>query len=69
LGVHQNSLYELLRAGPAKLLQRRDAQDHKRDVIANLALAPLLGLLALVWVPVTALLGRGATMIVYARKV
>jgi 2-polyprenyl-3-methyl-5-hydroxy-6-metoxy-1,4-benzoquinol methylase len=69
LGVHQNSLYKLLRAGPAKLLQRRDAQDHKRDVIANLALAPLLGLLALVWVPVTALLGRGATMIVYARKV
>jgi 2-polyprenyl-3-methyl-5-hydroxy-6-metoxy-1,4-benzoquinol methylase len=69
LGVHQNSLYELLRAGPAKLLQRKGTRGHASDAITNLALAPLLSLLALVCVPVTAWLGRGATMIVYARKV
>jgi SAM-dependent methyltransferase len=67
-GVQQNSLYELLRAGPAKVLQGRGAGSRKRDVIANLVLAPLLGLVALIWVPIVARLHRGATMAVYARK-
>jgi SAM-dependent methyltransferase len=69
LGVYQNSLYELLRARPAKLLQRKGTPGYTRDAIANLALAPFLILLALVFVPLAAWLGRGATMIVSARKV
>jgi 2-polyprenyl-3-methyl-5-hydroxy-6-metoxy-1,4-benzoquinol methylase len=69
LGVHQNSLYELLRAGPAKLLQRKGTRGHARDTIANLILAPFLSLLALLFVPLAAWLGRGATLIVHARKV
>jgi SAM-dependent methyltransferase len=68
LGVQQNSLYELLRAGPAKLLRGRNAGRRKRDVMANLVLAPLLGLVAVIWVPTVARMHRGATMAVYARK-
>lgn len=68
VGVHQNSLYDLLRARSAKLLRLRRMPGHRWEVLVNLALAPLLGLLAVVWVPVAARVGRGATMILYARK-
>ncbi len=68
LGVHQNSLYELLRAGPAKLLRRTGTRVHARDAMTNFALAPFLGLLALAFVPLAGWRGRGATMTVYARK-
>jgi SAM-dependent methyltransferase len=66
-GIRQNSLYELLRAGPAKLLQRRGTVA-KRTVLANLSFAPLLGLLSIITVPLAASLHRGATVIVLVRK-
>lgn len=68
LGIHQNSLYELLRAGPAKLLGRKDTSVPAMDAVANLVLAPFLSLLALIFVPFAAWRGRGATIIVYARR-
>ncbi len=69
LGLKHNSLYELLRAGPAKLLRRGERSRTGSPVLANLVLAPLLGVASLVVVPLAVLLRQGATMSVYARKV
>jgi 2-polyprenyl-3-methyl-5-hydroxy-6-metoxy-1,4-benzoquinol methylase len=69
LGFGQNSLYELLRVPPAKFVRRRRARRYVRDVIASATLGPILAMLALVWVPIAAAMNRGATVVVYARKV
>jgi 2-polyprenyl-3-methyl-5-hydroxy-6-metoxy-1,4-benzoquinol methylase len=69
VGLRQNSLYDRLRAGPAKLVGRIDRKDGHQNLIAHLILVPLLALLSLFFVPTAGLLGRGATVIVYARKV
>jgi len=67
LGIRQNTLYNLLRTSDAKLLQGHQSP-HLADIIASLLLAPILGLISLIWVPLMVLSRRGATVTLYARK-
>lgn len=67
LGMRQNTLYDLLRTKGAKVLQA-DAPPSAPDRAASVLLAPLLGLLSLLWVPIAARSGRGATMVIIAKK-
>ncbi|HMA33862.1 MAG TPA: class I SAM-dependent methyltransferase [Chloroflexia bacterium] len=69
LGIRHNLLYNLLRTRGAKVLDGpRQTPAHPVDLALTLTLAPLLGALSLVWAPLIALLGRGATVTIYAKK-
>lgn len=68
LGLPQNLLYELLRAGPAKVLRLDSARARRGPAVLSLALAPFLALLSLVVVPLLAALQQGATITLVARK-
>lgn len=67
LGIRQNLLYDLLRTRGAKVLEGQTGGT-RSDVLRTILLAPLLGAASLVWVPVAAASGRGATIALYARK-
>jgi ubiquinone/menaquinone biosynthesis C-methylase UbiE len=69
LGLHHNLLYNLLRTRGAKVIEGpRQAAARPRDVVLTLLLLPALAWISLVWAPLIALLGRGATITIYAKK-
>lgn len=65
LGVPQNLLYDVLRRREARLSARGM---HTAVVALALALAVPLTLIGVVWAPVAAALGRGATITIYATR-
>lgn len=65
LGIRQNLLYNMVRARGARMLAEPSARS---ETIATLVLAPLAGLVAMVWTPLAAMMHAGATMSLYARK-
>ncbi len=67
IGIRHNLLYNLMRAHGAKVLQDQPTTGIG-ETVATLVLTPILGAMSLAWVPLVALLGRGATVILYARK-
>jgi SAM-dependent methyltransferase len=68
LGIRQNLLYNMLRAGGSRLLAGGEFKRHRRGILATILLTPPLGALSLIWVPLAARRQQGATMTVYARK-
>ena len=68
LGLRHNLLYNLLRARGAKVLEGDQTAAPARDIALTLLLTPALGAISLVWVPVVALLKRGGTVTMYAKK-
>jgi SAM-dependent methyltransferase len=68
LGIRHNLLYNLLRARGAKVLEGGQAPAPARDVALTVLLTPALGAISLAWVPAVALLKRGGTVTMYAKK-
>lgn len=69
LGIRHNLLYNLLRTRGAKVLAGpRQTAARPRDLALTVLLTPGLGLISLVWAPLAALLGQGATVTIYAKK-
>ena len=69
LGLRHNLLYNLLRTRGAKVLVGdRQVPVPARQILLSLLLAPVLGAISLVWVPLVAILGQGATITIYAKK-
>lgn len=70
LGFRHNLLYNLLRTRSARLLDQHDKSKSAAVLEATLALlsAIPLALLSLVYTPLMAALGKGATMAIYAKK-
>lgn len=68
LGLPQNLLYNLLRTRSAKFARRGRGQATLLQIALTLATAPLLAAASVVYAPVVAALGRGATIAAYARK-
>ncbi|MGI8586543.1 MAG: class I SAM-dependent methyltransferase [Chloroflexia bacterium] len=69
LGIRHNTLYNLLRTRGAKVLAGRHPDPTSpADIAAALLLAPVLAAISLVWAPLAALLGQGATVTMYAKK-
>lgn len=68
LGIRHNLLYNLLRTRGAKVLTEGQHPPRRLDIALSLLLAPSLGAVSLVWAPVVALLGQGATVTIYAKK-
>ncbi len=67
LGMRPNLLYNLLRSGGARPLSAVKSSGAAGEYVATLLMAPLLGALSLIWVPLAAMTGQGATLTVYAR--
>lgn len=67
LPLRHNVLFNVLRARGARTLQGAEPI-RGREVAISLLLAAPLGLLSLLWTPLVAVLGRGATVRMYARK-
>ena len=69
LGLRHNLLYNLLRTRGAKVLTgQQQASVPTRDLLLTLLLAPILGAISLVWAPLVAVRGQGATVTMYAKK-
>jgi hypothetical protein len=68
LGLPQNLLYNLLRTSGARLSRRGHERVSALQIAAALLSAPFLGLAGLLFAPVAAGVGRGATIAAYARN-
>jgi len=69
MGLRHNLLYNVLRTRGAKVLTPpREQRVRPPEVALHLLLATILGGVSLIWVPLVARLGRGATVTLYARK-
>lgn len=66
-GIRQNTLYNLLRTRGAKVLHA-EVPSSTPDRVASVLLAPFLGVLSLLWVPIAALSREGATMVIIAKR-
>jgi SAM-dependent methyltransferase len=68
LGLPQNLLYNLLRTSGARLSRRGHERVSALQIAAALLSAPFLGFAGLLFAPVAAGVGRGATIAAYARN-
>lgn len=69
LGLRHNLLYNLLRSSGAKVFpQQQWVHSRRFHTFLTLLLTPPLGIMSLIWVPLVALIGQGATVTVYAKK-